>query len=98
MIHDLCFFLAIGILGKTGWLGALVIFIFFREICFDSKETLILLIVNPQSSLMIQDQSQEYLCNSIYTAITLVWKLEVPQIARKTYLQQSNPLLAISIS
>lgn len=54
--------------------------------------------VNPQSSLMIQDQSQEYLCNSIYTAITLVWKSEVPQIARKTYLLQSNPLLAISIS
>lgn len=96
MIHDLCFFLAIGILGKTGWLGALVIFTFFRVICFDSKETLTLLIVNPQSSLMIQDQSQEYLCNSIYIAITLVWKLEVPQIAHKPYLLQSNPLLPIS--
>lgn len=84
MIHDLCFFPAIGILGKTGWLGALVIFTFFGVICFDSKETLILLIVNPQSSLMIQEQSQEYLCNNIYIAITLVWKFEVPQIARKT--------------
>lgn len=98
MIHDLCFFLAIVILGKPGWLGALVIFTFFRVICFDSKETLILLIVNPQPLLMIQDQSQEYLCNSIYTAITLVWKLEVPQITRKSYLPQSNPLLPISTS
>lgn len=85
MIHDLCFFPAIGILGKTGWLVALVIFTFFRVICFDYKETLILLIVSPQSSLMIQEQSQEYLRNSIYRAITLVWKLEVPQIACKPY-------------
>jgi len=96
MIHDLWFSLAIGILGKTGWLGALVIFTFFRVIWFDSKKTLILLTVNPQSSLMIQDQSQEYLCNSIYIAITPVWKLEVPQIACEVYLLQSNPLLPIS--
>lgn len=81
MIHDLCFFPAMGILGKTGWLGALVIFTFFRVICFDYKETLTLLIVSPQSSLMIQEQSQQYLCNSICGAITLVWKLGVPQTA-----------------
>lgn len=86
--HDpwpLLFFPAIGILGKTGWLGVLVIFTFFRVICFDYKETLILLIVSPQSSLMIQEQSQEYLRNSIYGAITLEWKLGVPQIACKPY-------------
>lgn len=71
--------------GKDRLLGALVIFTFFRVICFDYKETLILLIVSPQSSLMIQDQSQEYLRNSIYGAITLVWKLGVPQTACKPY-------------
>ena len=82
-------FLAIGILGKTDWFGVLVIFTFFRVICFDYKETLILLIVNPQSSLMIQDQSQKYLCNSIYVAFTLVWKFEVPQRAlRLTFCNQ----------
>lgn len=89
-------FLAISVLGKTDWFGVLVIFTFFRVICFDSKETLILLIVNPQSLLMIQDQSQEYLCNSIYVAITLAWKFEVPQIAYNAYLLQSDPSLIIS--
>lgn len=97
MIHDLCFFPAIAILGKTGWPGALLIFTFFRVICFDYKETLTLLIVSPQSSLMIQEQSQEYLCNSICGAITVVWKLGVPHVSL-IHLLQSNPLLPISAS